>query len=77
METYLHNTMTISNLELLLRQFLDALWSGNTPPDKLPPLMLWGAPGVGKSSIIRTLAQEYKVGFIDVRLAQREPIDIR
>ena len=57
METYLHNTMTISNLELLLRQFLDALWSGNTPPDKLPPLMLWGAPGVGKSSIIRALAQ--------------------
>ena len=77
METYLHNTMTISNLELLLRQFLDALWSGNTPPDKLPPLMLWGAPGVGKSSIIRALAQEYEVGFIDVRLAQREPIDIR
>ena len=28
METYLHNTMTISNLELLLRQFLDVM-TGN------------------------------------------------
>ena len=73
----MHNTMSINNVETLLRRFLDALWSGESSADKLPPLMLWGAPGVGKSTLIRNLAQEYGVGFIDVRLAQREPVDIR
>ena len=73
----MHNTMSIKRLELLLRRFLDALWAGNTPPDKLPPLMLWGAPGVGKSTAIRELAKKLDIGFIDVRLAQREPVDMR
>ena len=73
----MHNTMSINNVETLLRRFLDALWTGESSADKLPPLMLWGAPGVGKSTLIRNLAQEYGVGFIDVRLAQREPVDIR
>lgn len=44
---------------------------------KLPPLMVWGAPGIGKSSIMRGVAEELGIGFIDVRLAQREPVDIR
>lgn len=77
MTSGLHNVMDIKSLETLLHHFLDALWAGKTAPEKLPPLMLWGAPGVGKSALIRKLAQEYEVGFIDVRLAQREPVDIR
>jgi hypothetical protein len=39
--------------------------------------MVWGAPGLGKSSILRDVARELGIGFIDVRLAQREPVDIR
>jgi MoxR-like ATPase len=73
----LHNKITVSGLETLFRNILDSLWSGKASPDKLPPLMVWGAPGLGKSTVIRELAKEYKVGFIDVRLAQREPVDIR
>ena len=73
----LHNTMTVSGLESLLRNILDSLWSGKAAPDKLPPLMVWGAPGLGKSTIIREMAKQYGVNFIDVRLAQREPVDIR
>ena len=73
----LHNRINISQLKLLLQNTLDALWSCGTPPEKLPPIMIWGAPGIGKSSVIKELAQEYNVGFIDVRLAQREPIDMR
>ena len=73
----LHNKMSISGLESLFRNILDSLWSGKAAPDKLPPLMVWGAPGLGKSTIIRELAREYGVNFIDVRLAQREPVDIR
>jgi midasin (ATPase involved in ribosome maturation) len=39
--------------------------------------MIWGPPGVGKSSIVRDIAKRKGIGFIDIRLAQREPIDIR
>ena len=43
----------------------------------IPPIMVWGAPGVGKSTAVRELTQELGIGFIDVRLAQREPVDMR
>ena len=36
-----------------------------------------GTTGIGKSTFIRTLCEENNIGFIDVRLAQREPVDIR
>lgn len=51
----------------------------NTPAlaDRLPPIMLWGAPGVGKSSVVRQVAEQQGIGFIDIRLAQREPVDLR
>lgn len=46
-------------------------------PTALPPVMIWGAPGVGKSSIVAQVCAEHQVGLIDVRLAQREPVDMR
>ncbi|MBQ6245358.1 MAG: hypothetical protein IJK04_00720 [Kiritimatiellae bacterium] len=39
--------------------------------------MVCGAPGLGKSTILRDAAHQAGIGFIDVRLAQREPVDIR
>ena len=73
----MHNKITVSGLEELFRTILDSLWEGKAAPDKLPPLMVWGAPGLGKSTVIRNLAKAYGVNFIDVRLAQREPVDVR
>jgi hypothetical protein len=77
MSVDLHNKITVAGLETLFRNILDSLWNGKAAPDKLPPLMVWGAPGLGKSTIIRELAKAYGVNFIDVRLAQREPVDVR
>lgn len=39
--------------------------------------MIWGAPGIGKSSIVAQLAQEHKINFVDVRLSQLAPTDLR
>lgn len=41
------------------------------------PVMLWGPPGIGKSSIIHQIAEEFGMNMIDLRLAQLEPTDLR
>ena len=73
----LHNRVTGEELEKLLKMQLGALTANPEMASALPPLMVWGAPGLGKSSILRDVARELGIGFIDVRLAQREPVDIR
>ncbi|MEH2320851.1 AAA family ATPase [Nostoc sp.] len=39
--------------------------------------MIWGPPGIGKSSIVGQIAQEYDMDFVDVRLSQLAPTDLR
>ena len=39
--------------------------------------MIWGPPGIGKSSIVGQVASECKIDFIDVRLSQLAPTDLR
>lgn len=41
------------------------------------PTFLWGSPGIGKSSIIKQIAQEEGIGFIDLRLALMDPTDLK
>lgn len=73
----MHNRITTGELDRLVRHQLEQIFAHPEQAAELPPLMIWGAPGIGKSTIIRTVAQELGIGFIDVRLAQREPVDIR
>ena len=67
----------IGDAQEILRHHLECLWADPAKAGDLPPLMMWGPPGIGKSTIIRELTEELDIGFIDVRLAQREPVDIR
>lgn len=39
--------------------------------------MLWGARGVGKSSIVRQVADHFGAPLVDLRLTTIEPVDIR
>jgi len=71
------STTTIGDAQDILRHHLECLWEDPTMAAHLPPMMLWGPPGIGKSTLISELAEELDIGFIDVRLAQREPVDIR
>ena len=73
----MHNTVTAAQLRRLVNLQLETLAKNPERAAELPPLMVWGAPGLGKSTILRDAAREAGIGFIDVRLAQREPVDIR
>ena len=39
--------------------------------------MLWGPPGVGKSSIVAQVAEENNMKLVDLRLSQLAPTDLR
>ena len=41
------------------------------------PVFLWGAPGIGKSDIVKQIAEETGREVIDVRLSLWEPTDIK
>ncbi len=58
-------------LRILRREFQGATEGLHTP------VMLWGAPGVGKSEIVAQVAAGEAVALIDLRLSQLEPSDLR
>ncbi|GGK88825.1 ATP-binding protein [Deinococcus radiotolerans] len=39
--------------------------------------MIWGPPGVGKSSVVAQVAAAHGLDFVDVRLSQLAPTDLR
>ncbi len=56
-----------------LAAYLDALVSNQL----MLSTMIWGPPGIGKSSIVAQTAARFGLGFIDVRLSQLAPTDLR
>lgn len=56
-----------------LKAYLNNLLSQNL----LLSTMIWGPPGIGKSSIVAQLARKHQIDFIDVRLSQLAPTDLR
>jgi len=41
------------------------------------PTFLWGAPGIGKSSIIKQIAKDADIECIDLRLSLMDPTDLK
>ena len=41
------------------------------------PTFIWGAPGVGKSSIVKQIAKDKNINFIDLRLSLMDPTDLK
>lgn len=56
-----------------LQTYLSALVTG----DLKLSTMIWGPPGVGKSSVVAQVAQRHGLDFVDVRLSQLAPTDLR
>lgn len=59
--------MTPTRVKELLEKLLIGTW----------PVFIWGAPGVGKSSLVRLVAKERNLPVIDVRAPLLDPTDIR
>ncbi len=64
--------MRPEQVSIILNQEFESVTKGHHTP-----VMLWGAPGIGKSQIIAQVAIEHKVEMIDIRLSQMEPSDLR
>ena len=56
-----------------LEEFLDKVINSSLNKS----IMIWGAPGIGKSSIVQSLAIKLNLQFIDLRLSQLAPTDLR
>lgn len=41
------------------------------------PVFVWGPPGIGKSQIMKQIAEELGMEFVDIRLSQMDPTDLR
>lgn len=68
---------TPDQVSTILTTMVNALHAQPVDAGLIPPLMIWGPPGIGKSAIVQSLARQQGIGLVDVRLAQREPVDMR
>ena len=41
------------------------------------PMFIWGPPGIGKSSIVKQIAEKNSYEFIDLRLSLMDPTDLK
>jgi len=45
--------------------------------DRQLPVFIWGAPGIGKSSIVKQIAAAKELEFLDLRLSLLDPTDLK
>lgn len=64
--------MRPSQLQVVLEQEFASAAEGHHTP-----VMIWGAPGVGKSQLVSMVAEKQRVPLLDIRLSQMEPSDLR
>ena len=84
-ETKLNNipSMNIGQIVHDLTNVYSTVINADIPVKSVPSVMLWGAPGVGKSQAVRQLAEKIQgatgkcVNVTDVRLLLFNPIDLR
>jgi len=74
-ELDMHNQVSSDQIFNIIKTSVENLLANPNLADSIPAIMLRGAPGVGKSTIVKSVAKALGIGFIDVRLAQMERVD--
>jgi energy-coupling factor transporter ATP-binding protein EcfA2 len=77
------SSMSVGNMASVLGEYYSNIIKDNEAIDTFPSVMLWGAPGIGKSQGIRQMAEIIQkdtgktVVITDVRLILFNPVDLR
>lgn len=77
-----HNIVSTDQLHTIVKKSAEKLFNNPKMHNKIPAILVRGGAGVGKSSIIRGVADELSeelgkpIGFRDIRLANMERVDI-
>lgn len=69
------NIVTTAKVTEVIYRSAKALIADPSAANCIPPIMLRGAAGIGKSTIVKDIADELGIGFRDIRLAQMERVD--
>lgn len=73
----MHNVVSPTELQAILSTQMDAIDNNDEITSVLPPILIHGSPGLGKTSIVRELCKERGIGFVPVLLSQIDSVDIR
>lgn len=73
----MHNIVSPAELQAILSTQMDAIDKNEDITSVLPPILIHGSPGLGKTSIVRELCKERGIGFVPVLLSQIDSVDIR
>jgi len=71
-----HNFVSSEQAISIIETSVKTLMNSPEKSNSLPAILLRGAPGVGKSTIVREVANRLGIGFVDIRLAQMERVDL-
>lgn len=71
-----HNIVSTNDAINIIKKIISVQLKQPELAESLPAILLRGAPGVGKSTIVKSIAKELKIDFIDVRLAMMERCDL-
>lgn len=71
-----HNIVSSEQAISIIETSVKTLMESPEKSDHLPAILLRGAPGVGKSTVVREIARRLGIGFVDIRLAQMERVDL-
>jgi len=73
----IHNKVSPTELEKIIKKNMETILENPEMSKDIPPILIRSSPGMGKSTIVKEVAKEMGVGFIDARLAEMESCDIR
>ncbi len=64
--------MTINSAKEIIRALINEISDSESQG-----IFLWGPPGIGKSALVKQLAEELKREIVDLRLPLLDPVDLR